>query len=134
MRAAVLVLLLAAGCASSSSAPSIDGPSSTKDAGASADAAKPDPNDGRDGTAASCFASCSNTQWSCLPGSATLQLTTTTTGCSGTSTESGAESVIAIDCTTQVVCFGSECYAGLYSAFTFSYTPGGATETICTRQ
>ena len=141
-------LAMAAGCSSSDSdlgTGSSSGSSSGGDSGTDADAAVADPNGGRDNLAASCFASCQNVGFSCVPhgGSntdiATVQVAGVSGGCAGNSLTGEAKSSISIDCLTSTVCTGADgatptaCVPGLFSAFTFSFTPAGGVQTICTR-
>lgn len=156
-RAALLVavFLLFTGCSSKdasltrTSVPPNDGGAS-----ADADAAtlEPDPTGGRDDKAASCYAACQNGAFTCQtkgdPSAVltTIELTPETGGCSGTlttgSTTPNEQSVaMKLDCTLGDVCQGdapaqpaTTCLKGLFSAFSFSYVPKGATaQRVCTR-
>jgi hypothetical protein len=114
-------------------------------------APKPDPTGGRDDLAASCFAACQNTAFSCQAKSTSgttvtaVDLTPDGTGCSGTITANGAASETALafklECASRTVCMGSapgqpptSCVQATFSAFTFGYTPGsGGSINLCTR-
>lgn len=142
-----------AGCASedgSGGARTSAGTGSGSDAGADAASPPADPNQGRDDTAASCFASCSNTDFSCQAKTASGTVVTTADlapdqeGCTGTLTTASAsgETVVAmkLDCLARKVCTGSapgqaatNCVPATYSATAFAYTPAGGVLNICTR-
>lgn len=109
----------------------------------------PDPEDGRDDTAASCFAACQNLQFSCSATGETKETVTELVpegkGCLGTwtsgrGTTSERSGALAVDCVERVVCVGdapgapaTACVSGTFSAFSFAYTPEGGKKTVCTR-
>jgi hypothetical protein len=129
------------------SAPVADG------GGADADAAVTplDPTGGRDDNAASCYAACQNTRFTCQTKGdssaalATVDVAVDERGCSGTigSVSAPADQGLAIkvDCRDKTVCKGDApgapatvCVSGTFSAFSFAYTPSGAAAaSVCTR-
>lgn len=144
----VFVFLAPIGCSSSSgSTPreTADSGGGGGDAGADADAGTPPAaNDGRDDKPASCYAACQNGSFTCkASGSAattTVSLAPDQTGCAGTATTSAGALPMKLDCNQAKVCLASApggtpdgCTGGLFSAFSFSYTPAGGVENVCTR-
>jgi hypothetical protein len=145
---------LLAGCAAETAAPGRTSAPADRDAGADAGdpdvvAVTPDDDEGRDNEAASCFAACQNTSFSCQAKAegqstavGTADLMPEGGGCAGTLTTEGDEAFeLELDCSLRTVCVGSApgepatvCVSGMFSAFSFAYAPsaGGATN-ICTR-
>jgi hypothetical protein len=142
----ISLFVLIVGCSSSSGS---GDNRQTTDAGAT-DASDggpttpPDPNDGRDDKPASCYATCQNTSFACkTKGSATvttLDLAPDQTGCAGTQTKDGNATPIKLDCNVAKVCTAdaegkdpTDCVGGLFSAFSFAFTPAGGAQLVCTR-
>jgi hypothetical protein len=121
--------------------------SGSDDAGTQRDVGPVDPNNGRDEKSESCFASCQNTAFTCQAKSGTTNTVTradlqlTQVGCEGKLTDDKGSAIeMKIECLKAQVCVGSApgqsattCAGGRFSAFSFSYTPGGATMNVCTR-
>lgn len=120
------------------------------DAGTDAAAPQADPNQGRDDLPASCFAACSNADFSCQAKTAsgtsvtTAELAPDSEGCSGTLTTASAsgDTVVAmkVDCLARKVCLGSaagqpatSCVAATYSATSFAYALSSGALNVCTR-
>lgn len=106
-----------------------------------------DRNGGRDTSAASCFAACQNTSFSCQAkvGAATTlseaELTLDATGCTGSVTRGTSPAVaLRLDCVEAQVCVGgspgttpADCVDATFSAFTYAYTSEDGAFTLCTR-
>ena len=115
------------------------------DGGTSSNGGDADPTGGRDDDAASCFAACQNTAFSCQPKGggtiSTADLFPDANGCTGTLTTDGAASALKVDCLARQICTGADpageataCGGATYSAFSFAFTPTGADgELVCTR-
>ena len=150
--ASVLFVLVQACAAESTPADRPPVPAGATDGGSDADAAvqQPDPAGGRDDNAASCYAACQNTSFTCqTKGTATTTITTAELalddrGCSGTMSIGSAnptENVaLKIDCRSREICKGAApeqpattCVAGTYSAFSFAYANAAGGTTLCTR-
>lgn len=148
----IVGVLVQACTAESTSADRTSVPTGDADGGADADAAvqAPDPAGGRDDNAASCYAACQNTAFTCqTKGTPTTIITTAEMavddrGCSGTTTVDGSstgESVaLKLDCHSREICKGAApdqpataCVPGTYSAFSFAYANAGGGTTLCTR-
>ncbi|MBX3222333.1 MAG: hypothetical protein KF795_17570 [Labilithrix sp.] len=145
---AALLALAATGCAPESSADDVRRgreDEGAEDAGLTE--AGVDRNGGRDTSAASCFAACQNTAFTCQAknGSRTTvseaELTLDATGCTGSLKQGTAAAVaLRLDCAEAQVCIGgapgttpSDCVDATFSAFTYGYTPSGGVLTVCTR-
>jgi hypothetical protein len=145
---------LVVGCtAETTSADRTSVPTQAPDAGADADAATqaPDPSGGRDDNAASCYAACQNTAFTCQTKGAsttaisTAELAVDERGCSGTIVASGAAAgeegaALKLDCHDRTICKAdapgqpaTACVAGVYSAFSFAYALAGGGTMVCTR-
>ena len=136
----------AVGCSSSSDTPDrVNNTSSSGGLDGSPDGSHPppDPNDGRDEKPASCYAACSNTLFACKTGAenAKADLFNEMTGCQGKLTTGDKVQAMKLDCNEHKVCLAdttdgdpTNCAPGLFSAVSFAYKIGAATQhTICTR-
>lgn len=107
-----------------------------------------DPNGGRDSDPASCFATCSNTAFTCQAKSGTATVVTQAelspaedgTGCVGSLKDGAGTVALKLDCPQVKVCIGgtpgttpTDCVAATFSAMTYGYTPNGGVLTVCTR-
>ncbi len=107
-----------------------------------------DRNGGRDASAASCFAACQNTSFTCQAkdGAAArttsrVELTLDATGCTGSVTIGTSAAVaLRLDCVEAQVCIGgspgstpTDCVDATFSAFTYAFTPEDGAFTLCTR-
>jgi hypothetical protein len=102
--------------------------------GSAGEAGAPDPEDGRDTEPASCYAACSNSTFTCVPGALVVSVTPDSAGCTGTvGPAGGTQQTMKLDCGAKKVCVDSACVDGRYSATTFAYTPSGGSQVVCTR-